>query len=165
MRKLIILFFILAITSVIFGQKNKAAENFSAVSLDGQTFELEKLKGKIVVLTFWSTKCLICQSEIPQLNRLSESFRGKDVVFLGLTVENETRIEPFLKKNPFNFNILPNSFGVVLKYADRDGQGNINMGFPAHFVINQAGEIELKTNGFDKTGQLNSTINRLLRSK
>lgn len=165
MRKIIVLFFILAFAAAAFGQKNKAAENFSAVSLDGQTFELENLKGKVVLLTFWSTKCAICQSEIPKLNGLAENFKGKDVVFLALTVEPEVRIESFLKKNPFNFNILPNSFGVILKYADRDGQGNINMGFPAHFVINQTGVIELKTEGFDKTEKLNSTINRLLISK
>ena len=166
MPKIIVLFFILALTAAAFGQKSKpAAENFSAVSLDGQIFELDKLKGKIVVLTFWSTRCPICQSEMPKLNRMAENFKGKDIVFLGLTTETEAKVEAFLKKNPFNFNILPNSFGVVLKYADRDGQGNINMGFPAHFVINQKGEIELKTSGFDKTEKLNSTINRLLVSK
>ena len=166
MRKIIILFFILACATAAFGQKNKAsAENFSAVSMDGQQFELENLKGKVVVLTFWSTRCPICQSEIPKLNRLAQNYKGKDVVFLGLTMENETKVESFLKKNPFNFNILPNSFGVILKYADRDGQGNINMGFPAHFLVNQDGKIELKTDGFDKTEQLNSGINRLLISK
>jgi len=165
MRKTLLLFFILAFSIAAFGQKHKLAENFSATALDGQTFELENLKGKVVVMTFWSTRCAICQSEIPKLNQMSENFKGKDVVFLGLSMEDETKIESFLKKNPFNFNILPNSFGVVLKYADRDRQGNLDMGFPAHFVINQTGEIELKTSGFDKTVQLNSTITRLLNSK
>ncbi len=163
MRKIIVLLFILVFTAAAFGQKNKAAENFSAVSLDGQNFELQSLKGKVVLLTFWSSRCAICVSEIPKLNRMAEGFQGKDVVFLGLTMENETKVEPFLKKNPFHFHILPNSFGVVLKYADRDRQGNLDMGFPAHFLVNQAGEIELKTDGFDKTAQLNSAINRLLK--
>ena len=166
MRKTLVLFFILAFAAAAFGQNNKAlAENFSAVSLDGQTFELENLKGKVVVMTFWSTKCPICQSEIPKLNQMAKTFKDKDVVFLALTLETEAKLEPFLKKNPFNFNILPESFGVVLKYAERDRQGNLNMGYPAHFVINKEGEIELKTSGFDKTDQLNSTINRLLNSK
>lgn len=163
MRKLIVLFFILAFSMAAFGQKNKLAENFSAVSLDGQNFELENLKGKVVVLTFWSTRCSICVVEIPKLNRMAENFKEKEVVFLAPTMEDETTLAPFLKKHSFNFNILPNSFGIVLKYADRDRQGNLDMGFPAHFVINQAGEIELKTSGFDKTEQLNSAINRLLK--
>jgi peroxiredoxin len=157
---------ILTFSIVSFGQKSKpVAENFSAVSMNGQTINLDALKGKVVVLTFWSTRCGVCVSEIPKLNQLVNSYRGKDVVFLGLTMENPAKVETFLKRKPFNFDILPNSFGVVLKYAERDGAGNINMGFPAHFLLNQSGEIEMKTNGFDKTDVLNARINRLLAAK
>jgi peroxiredoxin len=53
----------------------------------------------------------------------------------------------------------------MLKYAEKDRNGNIMMGYPAHFVINKEGEIELRTSGFDKTEKLNSEITRLLSSK
>lgn len=149
-----------------FSQKAKPiAENFSAESITGQNFELSSLKGKVVVMTFWSTKCAICHNEIPKLNQLAAQYQGKDVVFLALTMENTAKVEAYLKKMPFNFNILANSFGVVLKYADKDGQGNINMGFPAHFLVNQNGEIELKNSGFDKTSILNAQIEKLLSTK
>ncbi|CAN5753138.1 hypothetical protein BH20ACI4_BH20ACI4_05390 [soil metagenome] len=138
------------------------AEPFSATAMNGQNFDLESLKGKVVVMTFWSTRCAICVSEIPNLNRMAESYKGKDVVFLGLSTEDPNRIEGFLKSKPFNFNILPNSFGVVLKYADKDRQGRINMPFPSFYVINQDGQIEMKTSGYDKTNALSSNINRLL---
>ncbi len=143
----------------------KIAEPFSATAMNGQVFDLAELKGKVVLMTFWSTRCAICAGEIPILNRLSENYKGKDVVFLGLTTEDENRVNGFLKSKKFNFNILPNSFGVVLKYADKDAQGRINMPFPSYFLINQDGEIELKTSGYDKTDKLNSEINRLLNSK
>lgn len=165
-RILFCLVMILTFSILALGQKSKPlAENFSAVSMNGQTINLESLKGKVVVLTFWSTRCDICISEIPKLNQLVNSYRGKDVVFLGLTMDNPAKVENFIKRKPFNFDILPNSFGVVLKYADKDGTGNINMGFPAHFLVNQSGEIELKTNGFDKADILNARINRLLTTK
>ena len=157
---------VFAFSTVAFGQRNKTiAEDFSAVSMNGETVELSSLKGKIVVLTFWTTRCAVCHAEIPKLNRLSETYKGKNVVFLGLTTENQAKVSNYLKKNQFNFNILPDSFGVVLKYADKDNRGNIMMGFPAHFLINQNGEIELKTSGFDKTEQLNSGISRLLQTE
>lgn len=143
-------------------KSKRIAEPFSATSLNGQNFDLEALKGKVVVLTFWSTRCPICVAEIPNLNRLTENYKGKDVVFLGLSTEDPNRINGFLKSKPFNFNILPNSFGVVLKYADKDGQGRINMPFPSFYVINQDGQIEMKTSGYDKTNALTSNINRLL---
>lgn len=168
MKSLRILFcvtFIFCFSVVVFSQKSKViAENFSAATMDGQTIELSSLKGKVVVLTFWSTKCPICDSEIPKLNQLVNNYKDKDVVFLGLTLDNPTRVESFLKMKPFNFNIIPSSFGVLLKYADRDRAGNINMGYPAYFLVNQNGEIEMKDSGWDKTAKLDSQINRLLTS-
>lgn len=166
MRITIGLLLVLVFTITNLAQKNKAAaENFSAVAMNGQTFELKALRGKVVVLTFWSTRCPICHHEIPKLNQIARQYKGKEVVFLGLTMENSNKIEAYLKNNSFAFNILPDSFGVVLQYADKGGKGNINMGFPAHFLINKNGEIEFKTSGFDKTEQLNAGISRLLTAK
>ncbi len=159
----ITLFLIFSIA--IFGQTSKIkplAETFTATSLDGRTFDLLQLKGKVVMITFWTTRCTICAAEIPKLNQLVASYQGKDVVFLGLTTDNEMKVQNFIKKKPFTFNLLPNSFGILLKYAEKDGNGNINMGYPTHFLINQKGEIEFKTDGFDKTELLDAQINRLL---
>ena len=143
-------------------KSKKIAEPFNATALNGQNFDLESLKGKVVVMTFWSTRCPICVSEIPNLNRLADSYKGKDVIFLGLSTEDPNRIESFLKSKPFNFNILPSSFGVLLKYADKDSQGRINMPFPSYYVINQEGQIEMRASGYDKINALNSNINQLL---
>ena len=166
MKNLAVLFLILVSSCAVFAQKNKAlAENFSAASMNGQTVELSNLKGKVVVISFWTTRCQICHEEIPKLNALAAQYKNKNVAFLGLTTDNEAKVENYVKKNPFNFQIIPNSFGILLKYAEKDRAGNIQMGYPAHFVINQNGEIELKTSGFDKTEKLDSEINRLLSSK
>lgn len=147
------------------GNSRPLAQNFTASSLNGEPLELSQMKGKVVLLTFWSTKCAICVSEIPQLNKISAEYSDKGVVFLGLAVQNEQALKKFLRKKPFHFKILPNSFGVILKYADRDRQGRISMGFPSHYLINQQGEIVLKMSGFDKTEKLVRTIDRLLVSQ
>lgn len=141
------------------------APDFNAEALDGKVYNLSQLQGKVVVLTFWSTKCAICHSELPKLNEVAKRYRDKDVVFLALTMENQGKIEPYLRKNPFEFNILPNSFGVVLKYADLDRNGTINMGFPSYFLINQHGTIALKSDGWDKTAKLDTQISQLLTSE
>ncbi len=146
-------------------QPGVAAPDFNAESLDGKVYNLSQLQGKVVVLTFWSTRCQICHSELPKLNEVAKRYSDKGVVFLAATMENQAKVEPYLKKNPFNFNILPNSFGVILKYADMDGGGNINIGFPAYFLIDQRGTIALKSNGWDKTAKLDSEISQLLSSE
>ena len=168
MRFLLSTAILIILTTVVAGQQQlrpgTQAPDFIAESLDGTSYSLSNLQGKVVVLTFWSTKCEICHSEIPKLNRVADRYRGQDVVFLALTMENQTRIEPYLRKNPFTFSVVPNSFGVVLKYADMDNSGTINMGFPAHFVINKQGAIVHRTDGWDKAANLDAQISKYLAS-
>lgn len=140
------------------------APEFSAASIDGKPLSLRQMQGKVVLLTFWSTRCQICHSEIPKLNRMAASYAGKDVVLLAVTMENGARVEPYLKKNPFNFTIVPDGFGMVLQYADKDRQGNLDMGFPAYYVIDKHGRVAMRGSGWDKTSMITSEIGRLLNS-
>ena len=166
MKILASLILVFAFSAVSFAQQGVgvSAQNFSQTNLNGENVELDGLKGKVVILTFWSTKCRICISEMPKLNRLVDKYQGDDVEFLGLTMNNQGMVERFLKKKSFKFNILPNSFGVVLKYAPRDSRGRLNMGFPAHFVVDQSGKVILMTSGFKKSEKLDTTITHLLDS-
>ena len=169
MRLTIALFLTALLTFSAFAQSKQKikplAPVFSVTSLDNETFSLAEIKGKVVLLTFWSTRCPICAAEIPKLNQLAANYQGKDVVFLGLSAENESKVKAHIKKKPFDFNIVPNSFDIILKYADKDKDGNVAMGYPAYYLINQKGEIELKTNGWDKTEAINEKINQLLNLK
>ncbi|HQU81635.1 MAG TPA: TlpA disulfide reductase family protein [Pyrinomonadaceae bacterium] len=165
MRFIGIILLTLVCSFAAFAQNGKPlAQDFSAVTMNGDEIELGSLKGKVVLLTFWSTRCQICHAEIPKLNRLAAQYKGKNVVFLAPTMEAEAKVEAYTKNNPFDFEILPNSFGLVLKYADKDGSGNVNMGFPAYFLINQRGEIEQKAMGWDKINSITSQIDKLLNS-
>ncbi len=46
-----------------------AAPAFSGTTIDGSPVELRSLEGKVVVMTFWSTRCLICHTEMPKRTR------------------------------------------------------------------------------------------------
>jgi peroxiredoxin len=169
LKPLLITLFLALTCSTVAAQQalrtGELAPFFSGQALDGTFYDLEQLQGKVVVLTFWSTRCAICHSEIPNLNRVADHYRGKDVVFLAVTMENEAKVNPYIQRNPFNFNIIPNSFGVMLKYADKDRAGNINMGFPAHFLISRKGVIALRTDGWDKAENLDVQISKLLSTE
>ena len=140
------------------------AQSFSGTTLDGKAFNLEDLRGKVVVLAFWSTRCAICNAETPKFNQLVDKYAGKDVVFLGLTMENESLVSNYLRKKPFKFTIVPNSLGVIMQYADKNPNGSFNIAYPTMFVINQKGEIELKTSG-RKSQTIDDTVSRLLTNK
>ena len=166
MRAILTIIFTLVSFCAVSAQQNlqvgQAAPVFVAQTLDGQTVNLKELQGKVVVLTFWSTRCAICHAEIPKLYQIVERYKGLDVAFLALTMENEAKVNPYLQKTPFKYTILTNGFGVVLKYANMTKDGGINMGFPSYFLINKQGAISLRAEGWDKSANLDSQISRLL---
>lgn len=166
MFRAVLLFSLISVSSAIaLGQVAKpVAENFETVDMAGSTVNLESLRGKVVVLAFWSTRCVICHGEIPKLNRMALSYRNKDVVFLAVSMENPKKIAAYLKDRPFEFNIIPNGFDVLLKYAKKDTDGTITMPYPTFFVVNQRGDVELKTEGVGKTSLMGGLIDSLLES-
>lgn len=163
MKILLSLFFCLSLILPGFAKNadKPVAQSFSATTLDGREFNLEELRGKVVVLTFWSTRCVICNAEIPKYNQLADKYAGKDVVFLAMTMENEVMVGNYLKKKPFKFTIVPNSLGVIMQYADKNPNGSFNLAYPTMYIINKKGEIELKTSG-RKSQTVDETVSRLL---
>jgi peroxiredoxin len=136
------------------------APRFAATDLDGNSFVLDDLRGSVVVLTFWSTKCEICRREFPHLNKLVEDYRGRNVHFLSPSMEQEDRIQTFLRSNRIAARVLPNSFGLVMQYADNDGTGKIEMGFPSYFVIGTDGRVSFRGSGWNKIEPLRNAIDR-----
>lgn len=62
-------------------------------TIDGKSQSLDDLKGKVVVLHFWSMTCPYEVAAEPKLNALSEEFAKKDVVMLGVAA-NANEIGP-----------------------------------------------------------------------
>ncbi len=153
---------IFVFSAAIFAQSPKKAEPFTAVTMEGKTVSLAALRGKAVLLTFWSTRCPICQSEIPRLNRLAGEYAGKQVVFLAASTEDEDILGSYLRDHPFRFRILPNSFGLMLKYSKPDREGRASIAYPAYYLIDKAGNIQYHDYGWDKAKPIADAIDKAL---
>lgn len=116
------------------------ALDFIAKDLNGKTYKLSELKGKVVVLNFWFTTCGPCIQEMPHLNELAINFKEKEVVFLALTFNKKNIVHTFLDSNPFQYTILADANHVISMYG-------VNS-FPTSIVINKKGEIVLKELGY-----------------
>ena len=123
------------------------APAFNVSSIDGKTFDSEKLKGKIVVLNLWFVNCPNCVEEIKLLNRVVEEYQGKDVVFIGLATNDQAKLESFLKKNPFKYHIVPKAMQTILSFGEPNKDGEINIPFPMHIVIDRDGVIVVRRSG------------------
>ena len=88
------------------------APEFEATTLDGQKINFSDLKGKVVVLNFWFTRCEPCIAEMPGLNHLVDTYAGKDVAFISFTYDSTDMVKTFLKKHPFKFKIVANNDSI-----------------------------------------------------
>jgi len=59
-------------------------------NLQGETTDLNNLKGKVIFLNFWATWCPPCRAEMPSINKLYSQFKNdKSVVFLFVDADSD----------------------------------------------------------------------------
>ncbi|MFM7644848.1 MAG: TlpA family protein disulfide reductase [Sphingomonadales bacterium] len=121
----------------------KKAFDFNVTDIFGNKYSLKELKGKVIVMNFWFVECKPCIMEMPELNKLVEKYRNKDVVFLGFATNDKQKIESFLKNKTFNYNIIAESKKIADLYE-------VNS-FPTHIVIDKNSTIAYYVIGLGPT--------------
>ena len=102
--------------------------------IEGKKYDLESLKGKVIVLNFWFTKCKPCIAEFPDLNKLKEKFKSTPVEFFAVTFNNKETVAEFLLKHKLDFTIVPNANGMINTFKIPH--------YPFNIVIDKEGKIE-----------------------
>ncbi|WP_094745856.1 TlpA family protein disulfide reductase [Vaginella massiliensis] len=86
--------------------KNNAVANFSFPNSKNKIFNLSEHPNKLVYIDLWATWCRPCFMEFPHMKTLAEEYKGKDIVFLGISIDNEQNRAKWLqtiKEVNFNF--------------------------------------------------------------
>ena len=65
--------------------------------------DLNKYKGKIIVLNFWATWCPPCREEMPELSQLYAEYKNKNVVVLGVAIDELGLVKEFSQNSPVNY--------------------------------------------------------------
>jgi thiol-disulfide isomerase/thioredoxin len=55
--------------------------------LDGQTFDLGRLHGKVVLVNYWATWCLPCRKEMPRLDAFYRRYHSQGLEFIGISID------------------------------------------------------------------------------
>lgn len=121
--------------------KGESITSFEFVDIKGNSLKSNEIKGKTIVLNFWSTSCAPCIKEIPDLNKLVNSLNDKKIIFIAVTAysSKEHLLNNFLPKHPFLYNI------VTVNANDYQ----INS-YPTHIIIDKNQKVIEKIVGYSE---------------
>ncbi|MDC6367168.1 MULTISPECIES: TlpA family protein disulfide reductase [Flavobacteriaceae] len=119
------------------------APDFTYPDMKGKPVSLRDFKGFVVYIDLWATWCTPCLQEMPSMKKLKETYRGEEVVFLGISFdENVNRWKDMVSKNKNNlFNGIQLSAGALENEISKDY--NVN-GIPHYILIGRDGNIVQK---------------------
>lgn len=134
--------------------EEKAAPPFALSDLSGQTWTLDHLRGKPVVLNFWSTWCQPCKLEHRLLQQAPA--RYPQVQFLGVLYADEpAKARPYLEQVGSGFPTLIDPKGIVsIDYGVT--------GVPETYFISKEGVIMRKFAGPLDAAMLDTFLRPLL---
>ena len=72
------------------------AADFTYPDVDGKEVSLSDFKGKVVLVDVWATWCGPCKREIPHLIQLEKEMKGRDLVVLGVSVDEAKNKQKWL---------------------------------------------------------------------
>jgi thiol-disulfide isomerase/thioredoxin len=88
---------------------NKPAPDFELKDLDDHSTSLSALKGRPVLLYFWTSWCGPCKLQFPDLAKLSDEYKDKGLVVLGINEEGKEEAARYAKDSNFKFSSLDDS--------------------------------------------------------
>lgn len=120
------------------------APNVQGTTGAGITKAIRSYPGKVVVVNLWATWCEPCVEEFPELVRLSDAYKGKDVVLLSVSLdepEDRAKVVRFIQSQKAAFPVLMRTNGAekveqFISPLDKKWTGAV----PTTYIFNRAGK-------------------------
>lgn len=133
-------FIFLLIITQSFNVKNANAveksPNLVIKTLDGSNFDLEKMRGKVVIVNFWAQWCSNCVREMVVLNELYHQYHAHGLEIIGVSVDGKRDLKHVLNRvvnisypNAMLINATVNSFPQIDS-------------IPANYVFDKNGRLQ-----------------------
>jgi len=108
-------------------------------TVDGEPFDLESYRGKVVLVHFWATWCGACRAEFPNVKRLYEQYQEDGFEVVGISLDEDRRtLDKYLANEEIPW--------ITLHEQGGDGRHPAAnyygvMGIPAMFLVDRSGEV------------------------
>jgi cytochrome c biogenesis protein CcmG/thiol:disulfide interchange protein DsbE len=119
-------------------------------------WHLSAHRGQVVVVNFWASWCVACRLEHDDLLAAAETYRGRGVVFLGITFQDDTEESiAFLDE-------LGRGYDSVVDPGSRVAVEYGVFGIPETFIIDADGVVSGKISGESTFSSLSQQIEAAL---
>jgi thiol-disulfide isomerase/thioredoxin len=124
-------------------------------TLEGKTFQLAELRGRVVLLNFWATWCIPCRSEIPELNNMHRDLEARGLSVVGVsTYDGAEGVRNFWKDIKQDYPVFLGDQNVESTFAVS--------ALPTTFILDREGRIRAKIIGERRRESFEAAVKPLL---
>lgn len=118
---------------------------FTVKTLDGQTIDITKMKGKVILLNFFATWCAPCMLEMPHVEKdIWQKLKNENFIVLAVGREHSAEeLIKFNKEKGFTFSIAPDPKRSVYSLFAKEL-------IPRNYVIDKKGKIAFQGTGYEE---------------
>jgi peroxiredoxin len=115
--------------------QGKAAPDFALKATSGTNFRLTELRGDVVLLTFWGSRCGQCALQLGALSRMVDTYRSAGLAAMAVNVDDDqAAAAKFAFSHPVTFPVLLDPGKSVSRLYRVDN-------LPMLMLIDRAGQI------------------------
>jgi peroxiredoxin len=87
--------------------RGQPAPDFALHAVSGSNVRLSEHRGEVVVLSFWSSRCFPCRTQLAALNRSLATYRSAGLAIYGVGVDDDqVQSSEFARSVPVSFPLL-----------------------------------------------------------
>ena len=132
------------------------APEFVRKDLSGHSVNLEKYRGKVVLLNFWATWCAPCQVELPEFGAWEKKYGTDSLQVIAVSMDDgDSTVRKTVRRLHLDFPVVMGDAEIGQAY------GGV-LGLPVTFLIDRDGKIAAHHKGETDLGQMEAEIQRLL---
>lgn len=142
------------------GQQKTLPDNaapFTLTGLDGKPVRLSDHKGKVILLDFWATWCVPCQTEVPRFVAFQNKYGDQGFQVIGISMDDSPDpVRKFYAKYKMNYPVAMGTTKVA------DAYGGV-LGLPLTYLIARNGRIIRQYDASADFEQMEAEIKSLLK--
>ncbi len=136
-----------------------AAPQVTFVSIQGEKITTESLRGRVVLVNFWATDCVICIREMPQITATYNKYREQGFVTIAVAMRYDppNYVLDYVEKHRLPFQVALDPLGELAKAF-----GDVKL-TPTTFIIDKQGRVVTRILGEPDFARLHVLLEEKLK--